>query len=98
MTGENPGDDIRRTLRRLVVATIALWIVLVGVATVSYIQVHGAQTSLCALRDDLEQRVRSGEEFLATHPNGWQGISSAQIKITLDSQRRTVKALSSLPC
>lgn len=54
--------------------------------------------ALCSLRSDLEQRVRSTEDFLRDHPRGIPGIPVATLKTSLDGQRRTVNALGSLDC
>lgn len=54
--------------------------------------------ALCALRGDLQDRVYSGEQFLATHPHGIPGVPVATLRQSIDGQRRTVTALSSLRC
>jgi hypothetical protein len=54
--------------------------------------------SLCELRHDLERRVASSEEFLRDHPRGIPGIPAATLKVGVDGQRRTIRALSNLPC
>src|SRR6266576_2955938 len=54
--------------------------------------------SLCALRSDLQRRVRSGERFLIAHPQGLPGVPAATIQQGLDNERRTVQALSPLTC
>jgi hypothetical protein len=56
-------------------------------------QGNQAHKGVCALRDDLQQRVTSGEEILRTHPHGVIGISPAVIRSQLENQRRTIRAL-----
>lgn len=57
-----------------------------------------ATAALCALRDDLQTRVDTGQDFLKAHPRGAFGLSPATISTTLDGQRRTINALSVLRC
>lgn len=54
--------------------------------------------ALCTLRGDLKQRVKSSEDFLATHPKGVLGISAATIRSGIAGQQRTIKALAGLDC
>jgi hypothetical protein len=64
------------------------------------IQRLGERTNdaLCALRGDLQERVRSGEQFLATHPRGIPGVPVTTLRTSIAGQRRTIVALSSLKC
>jgi hypothetical protein len=59
-----------------------------------------AQTlhALCALRDDLHQRIVGAEDFLRKHPGGIPGIPAKTIQATVDGQRRTIAALGGLRC
>lgn len=61
-------------------------------------QANSNTTALCALRHDLEARVKSSTDLLATHPEGLAGIPAATIRTTIDGQRRTILALSGLAC
>lgn len=54
--------------------------------------------ALCILRDDLEARVASSEQFLVDHPDGIPGITTAAIQANIDSQTRTIVALQLLQC
>lgn len=54
--------------------------------------------ALCVFRHDLKVRVENSERFLREHPHGVGGISAGTIKVSLVGQRRTVRALRSLPC
>jgi hypothetical protein len=54
--------------------------------------------ALCTLRDDLKDRVDRSDEFLATHPQGFAGISAAVLKQQTVGQKRTIKALEGLNC
>lgn len=56
------------------------------------------KVALCALRDDVQQRVTSSETFLTAHPNGIAGISRADIVDGIRNQKRTIQALSVLQC
>ena len=61
----------------------------------------GAQThaAVCSLRDDLHLRIKNGEQFLATHPEGLPGIATAQqIRQSIHNERKTISSLSDLEC
>lgn len=97
--------DLRRTLRRLIYATVVLYVGLLVTGFFLWrIVVTNADTAgraasaLCALRADLDQRVQSGAAFLIAHPGGAFGISAASIRQSLDSQRRTIATLANLNC
>jgi hypothetical protein len=103
------GAQLQRGLRRLTYATAVLFVALAALGVYAWrdavtkrhdLQREEARTTaaLCTLRGDLEQRVRSSEEFLAKNPRGIPGISASTIRSSLDGQRRTVEALSGLDC
>lgn len=54
--------------------------------------------ALCTFRHDIEMRVAGSEKFLADHPQGFAGIPAATIRVSLDGQKRTIRALASLKC
>lgn len=54
--------------------------------------------ALCALRGDLEVRVKGSTDFLVKHPTGIAGITAAQIQEGIKNQERTIAALSILDC
>jgi hypothetical protein len=58
----------------------------------------GSNRALCALRGDLEDRVRQTDKFLAKHPEGFAGIPAATLRTNANGQRRTIRALSNLKC
>lgn len=57
-----------------------------------------AKIALCALKSDLQRRYDDGVNFLAKHPNGIPGVSSADIERSLANQQSTLDALSLLTC
>lgn len=57
-----------------------------------------ANIALCALRADLERRVEASEDFLDAHPEGFAGITAAQIRMGVQNSKRTIEALSILDC
>jgi hypothetical protein len=99
------GRDIQKNLQRLAVLTVVIFILL-GVLTVYVTSVNHAlgvkgdkaRIALCAFKHDLQERTKSGEDFLRTHPNGIPGISAAQIQANISLQNRTIKSLSNLDC
>jgi hypothetical protein len=61
-------------------------------------QLQGTTLALCALRDDVERRVQSSQNFLAEHPNGIPGIPARTLRDSINNQQRTIDALSILKC
>lgn len=57
-----------------------------------------AHQGLCALKLNYQQRVRDGDAFLQSHPNGIADIPAAVIRNSLDNQRQTVAALAVIDC
>lgn len=78
----------------LIVVTVLLVISLTRQSTI----VENTNASLCALRIDLERRVANAEKFLLDHPRGFAGIPAGSIRVSVDGQRRTIRALSGLKC
>ena len=91
-------QDMRRTLRLLVVATVVLFVGLGGGMAWTYSQANESQNALCALRGDLEKRVAGTQTYLAEHPEGFPGVSPATLRKSLKDQQRTIAALGDLPC
>lgn len=102
-------EELTGTLRRLVWATVVLYVVLallVGFVWISGVQqrddiaqsANSTNQALCVLRADLEVRVADSIKFLADHPNGIPGIPVASIQQSIENQQRTVDALSGLEC
>ena len=101
--------DMRIAVKRLTVATVALYLALAAFGVGSYID-RGHQVSevrrttdstnaaLCALRSDLKARAETGSQFLKEHPEGIPGIPPALLQANLASQYKTIAALSPLVC
>jgi sulfur transfer complex TusBCD TusB component (DsrH family) len=90
--------SVKSALRWLVIATGVLYVALGVVAIKSYHDSARTQSALCALRADLQARVRTSEGFLREHPRGVAGIPARTIQEGIVNQRRTIKALSALSC
>lgn len=60
-------------------------------------QVYGA---VCLFKENLQQQIFDSEHYLATHPNGAPslGLSAASIQQSIDREKVSVDALSSLNC
>lgn len=52
-----------------------------------------ALSALCALKADLERRIKTTRKFLEQHPNGIPGIPAETLRQTLNGQRKTVRAI-----
>lgn len=108
-TNETIGQDILRTLRRLVVATVVLYVALIGLFAVGYLNAqnqrealevtaNSTHDALCTFVDDLEARAEAAQQFLEANPNGIPGIPAAQIQQSIVSQLATLESLSELDC
>jgi hypothetical protein len=121
---DSAASDIRRAIRRLVFATVALAVVLVAAIVLVWVDSSNKRTSLrdaqrgllanqadlrrdevqttrtlCTFRDDLDQRVRSTQDYLATHQQHVIfGVPRATIVTNLHNQERTLASLSGLHC
>lgn len=98
-------EALQRSLRRLWLSTVGLFVLLVALFVLGYVDalnkqddLRKAATALCALRHDLEARVQSSRDFLAEHPDGIPGISRAAIEKSIRDQTRTIDTLSNLDC
>lgn len=100
--GHDIAADIKRSLRYLTRATIGLALSLIVVAGYGLyaLKVQGDRNTgaLCALRQDLERRVASSQEFLAQNPHGIPGIPAAVLSKSITDQERSIVALSGLHC
>jgi hypothetical protein len=102
-------EDLKRALRNLTIATVVVYLVLIGAGIFVAVQrshdlarveqvSKDTNTALCALRHDLELRVASSQQFLEEHPNGISGITPQTIQQSIDNQMSTIDALSNLDC
>ena len=103
--GKNIADAIQKTLKRLTFLVVISMILALGagVTAVAVAISTGNQSdkqnaALCTFRADLQSRVTQTEKFLLDHPEGFAGIPVAQLRQSLDGQKRTITALSSLEC
>lgn len=91
-------DEIKRSLNRLAVATVVLFLLVCGVAVYAYSEASKNKDALCTLRADLEKRVETSKDFLIENPEGIPGITAKAIRDGIKNQERTVAALSGLSC
>lgn len=89
---------LRRGLRNLQVATAVLYVVLILAVGYFWWDSHRTKDAVCSFRSDLVARTAASEKYLADHPEGVFGLSAAQIRSSLDSQRRTIAALGGAGC
>lgn len=86
------------TLRRLVIATVVLYLAMIGTGYYVYTVAQGNTEGLCALRNDAQSRVDQTELFLKENPKGIPGVSLQQLKRSTENSKRTVQALKSVRC
>lgn len=91
-------DELRRGIRRLVAATVALAVAQALVAGYNYRNATQAHNALCTLRGDLQRRVDTTRNYLDTHPHGFAGVSQQAISQSLRNQQRTIDSLEGLNC
>jgi hypothetical protein len=72
-------------------------ILLLALSTINSNQ-NANTAALCSFKNDLQKRADSGTKFLRTHPNGFPGISAATIRVGIQNQQATLRALSPLDC
>lgn len=96
---------LKSAFNRLVAATIALYLVLAGLATFAYVSNQhriqdgkDAHTAICVLKLDLERRVKEGEQFIKERPNGIPGVPITAFKRSIAGQKATIKALAKASC
>src|SRR3954471_18076248 len=81
---------------------LAVYLLIVGVFFFSVARLHeqdmklhsqqvNTQAALCSLRGELEQRVRSTETFLNSHPQGAFGLSPSQLRKSENDTKRTIQ-------
>lgn len=103
MTGEegrSTAEELRRGLRYLQAATVAVFLLLVGLGVYVWLDGKDTKDALCAYRADLNSRVVQSTEFLRDHPNGSKafGITREQLLTNIANQQRVIKAFSGLNC
>lgn len=96
--GISVADRLRRSLRRLAIATVILYVALCAAGIKVYLDQRNTTESLCTLRTDLRLRVDSSIEFLKEHPQGIPGIPAKTILDGIQNQRKSIIALNGLNC
>lgn len=89
---------LRKSLRRLAIATTVLYLVLIAGGLKVYFDARNTTRALCTLRDDLTRRVQASTQFLKDHPNGIEGITPKLVLDGIANQTRTIKSLEGLSC
>lgn len=92
------GSELKKTLKILVIATVVLYLMVVGLVIWVWIQSDTNTNALCAIRLEAQTRVTETQTFLANHPNGFLGVSPAQLQQSINDSNATVVALSGLGC
>lgn len=90
--------QIRRSLRILLIATVVLYLGVLGIAVWTWSTANTNNDALCALRVDLQKRVANSQTFLKENPEGIPGISVRIVQDGIENQQRTISALSGLSC
>jgi hypothetical protein len=94
----NIGEQIKRRLNQLLVATVVLYIAVIIVAVLALSQASGVHAALCSFKGGLQNQVSSQDEFLKKHPRGVGGISAGDIRLGMKRQQHTIDSLSDLKC
>lgn len=96
--GVTTAEALRKYLRRLVIATALLYLLLIGVAYYIYNVAQNTTEGVCAFRNDVQARVDGGKQFLIDNPKGTKEISVDVIKNSIANGERSVKSLSKVKC
>lgn len=96
--GVTVAEKLRRSLRRLAIATAILYLALVLGGLKVYLANRQTTQTLCTLRDDLRNRVDASVAFLQEHPAGIPGVPTGVILKGIEDQRKTIIALNNLNC
>lgn len=91
---------IRNTFVSMVIATALLYMTLVGAGGYVYLKGETVNSSLCALRGDLQHRIDQSQDYITKHPDKLKqlGFTVPQAEKEVANQERTVAALSELNC
>lgn len=87
-----------RSLKRLTIATVILYLVLIAGGIKVYVDSKNTTDTLCIIRDDFQQRVDTSFRFLKDHPKGVPGFPPGVILKWGNQQQQTLNALNHLNC
>lgn len=96
--GRTIAEVLKTNLRRLVLATVILYLLAFGIGYYVYTIARDTNNSLCTFRDDVSQRVEASKQFLIDHPEGSGEITPEVLKATIRQGDQTIAALSNLDC
>jgi hypothetical protein len=94
----NIGEQIKRRINQLLIATVVLFLAVIGVAALALRQASRDHAALCAFKEGLQNQVKASSDFLDKHPRGVGGISAGDIRLGMKRQQRTIDSLSDLKC
>lgn len=96
--GITAASKLRRSLRRLAIATVILYLALIAAGVKVYSDSKNTSDALCTFRQDLVTRVLASTDFLRDHPKGIPGIPPKFILESIANQQRTITSLKDLHC
>jgi hypothetical protein len=82
----------------LVVATVILYVAVVGAGFYVWNNSRNTKHALCTYRADLISRVIASTKFLSDHPQGIPGVSVKTFTDSINNQQHAILALRSLNC
>jgi len=102
-------DEIRRSLRWLIIATVFLYGALVGAGVAGFIANNNrvndnekaaklALRALCTQRSQYQNTIDQTHQFLHDHPHGVDGLKPSVLHRSIVNARRQRKALEDLEC
>lgn len=89
---------VRQYLHRLTYATATIGVVLAILLYMTWALSNTTNDSLCDFKKDLRGRISFSENYLKIYPQGTKAVPVGIIKINLQAQQNTLKALSNLNC
>lgn len=96
--GKTVAEQLQRALRRLALATVLLYVGLIGGGIKVYLDAKNTNDALCTFRQDLVVRVIGSTDFLKKNPEGIPGIPPKIILEGISNQQKTITALKDLNC
>lgn len=96
--GRTIAEVLKTNLRRLVLATVILYLLFFAIGLYVYNLARDNNQSLCAFRNDIGIRVEQSKQFLIDHPEGEGAITPEILKATIAQGNQTVESLSNLDC
>lgn len=96
--GHKIATRLRRSLHRLVIATVVLYLAIFGIGYYVFTVARNNSEGLCAFRNDIDARIASSKKYIKEHPRGSRAIPLSTVRVSLALSERTRSALKHVHC